>query len=540
MASAAEPTASVPGGRDGVTLPTASNSISSKRSRDEADDMAVDGFGSPFLKIAKKKAKHSKKGSPEPSPAANIIHIPASSSIPKSDPIVSHTIAGPPMGAACYARSKAEPVPSIHTTASSFSALQERFTQAQYEIADLTEMLHKQAKRHVQEQLWLKQDLVLDMVRRHEHHDQTMKKLHREKHHLTQYANEQKAEMEKQKKKADEEKAKHVKAQLELTYHKGEVEHLQALNKVMEEDLDELRQIENEDAAQRQRKVQGLPPAYGSLDDEDPFATPQLHEDSGSFDVAVFKRTVREDFMRKLNAAQNECGTLRTNPHSTDSRSSDLLFCATSFALSDSCRSLRTALDHAENAFSTKMDVQADKVRLETLNNSQYVHIAKRYIARRDFVADRVAKTILDLSWRVISASELRPCTLRLDRSEKARLNLAYKEVDECLLEALRQTFILNKFGVGKNSLVWEYQHYFTQLSALRLAFNNLHAGISYSFFSKALDWLGEQVETERMNQANRSPDEHAQESARPDWMGGSEISSENARMGNESSAEST
>jgi hypothetical protein len=51
----------------------------------------------------------------------------------------------------------------------------------------------------------------------------------------------------------------------------SEIEHLQEVNATMMSDLDELRGIENEDAAKRRDQHLGLPPAYGNIDDEDCF-----------------------------------------------------------------------------------------------------------------------------------------------------------------------------------------------------------------------------------------------------------------------------
>lgn len=507
--------------------------------------MAVDALGNPLRQLSKRKRKlkHFIRSSPDATPSRDITLPPTPGSTAKSDPIVSHTIAERPIEAACHVKRRTDDSPGrprgILATESPLDELQDRFIKAQYDIADLRDALHKQSQRHMQEKLFLKQDMMLDMLRRHELSKQTMDKLMREKHILTRYASEQKKEAEQQKKKAEEEIKKHDKAKLDLNYFKNEAEHLQTINKVIEEDLDELRQIENEDAAQRKRKTSGLPPAYGSLDDEDRYLTPQVHEDSGSLHVAVFKRAIRSDFMQKLMSAHIlEPGETDENGNATTNRTPQCIFYVTSCALSDACQRLKVALEHAENVLSTDMHTHAAKAGAEGVDNPAVLHIAKRCIARRDFVAERVARMILDLGWRVVSASELRPYDLHIEKEQRVRLNLAYKEVDECMIDALRQMFTLTQFGIKKDSILWEYQHYFTQVTALRRAFINLSSGTSYPFFSKTYNWLEEQVETERMNQANRSPEEQAAEGARPDGVGGSEVSSEVARSGNESPVE--
>ena len=76
--------------------------------------------------------------------------------------------------------------------------------------------------------------------------------------------------------------------------------------------------------------------------------------------------------------------------------------------------------------------------------------------------------------------------------NESARVGLALNGVDECLLEALRQTLHSNEGLDGIHSMTSNYleaQHYFTQLTALRLRLGNLCTGLNYQCFSKTLPW---------------------------------------------------
>jgi hypothetical protein len=74
----------------------------------------------------------------------------------------------------------------------------------------------------------------------------------------------------------------------------AEIEHLQNVNATTMSDLDELREIGNEDATKRRDEHIGLPPSYGNLDDEDRFPPYSTHEDGGTIEVALLKRETRQ------------------------------------------------------------------------------------------------------------------------------------------------------------------------------------------------------------------------------------------------------
>ena len=379
-----------------------------------------------------------------------------------------------------------------------------RCSKSQNDVVKLQERLEEERAAHQKEKMRIRQELMLDMIKSKDSADKRFAGIQREKYYVLQFADQQKKEADKWKKEANDKRTEHAKVVIDLDYYRTEVEHFQALNKVLEDDLDELRQIENEEAAHRLQKAQGLPPAYGSLNEEENLPPYELHKDSGSFDVAAFKRTVRTNFSRKLAEAEAVSNKLRSSDIELERQSaSSNIFVSASIALAESSRTLKAALSYAENALTTHLishgykhaqtDFKGIKVQKKEL---------KRYIARRDYVADRVAKILLDLSWRILSATAVRPVVLSLTPHEKARLSLAYKEADECFLEALR-----NAFDWNHEWLLFDYQHYLTQLFALRRDFNLLRSGVNYVFFNKASMWLEEQVETERMNRANRAVD---------------------------------
>ena len=62
-------------------------------------------------------------------------------------------------------------------------------------------------------------------------------------------------------------------------------------------------------------------------------------------------------------------------------------------------------------------------------------------ILRHDYIADRVAKLIIDLTFRFIAAVEVRPGTATVDAEQRARMALSWSAVDRALLDAVRRTF---------------------------------------------------------------------------------------------------
>lgn len=76
--------------------------------------------------------------------------------------------------------------------------------------------------------------------------------------------------------------------------YRSETEHLSHNIRTLEEDLDELRRIENEQKAKTQQKNLGLPPAYGDLDDVDEMAPHMRHKDAGILEVrgTVFSNSI--------------------------------------------------------------------------------------------------------------------------------------------------------------------------------------------------------------------------------------------------------
>ena len=424
-----------------------------------------------------------------------------------------------------YGESKADPSRYFKSLQSQIQELEDCKAQDQYYIAELQRQIREDSSTHQQEVTELqqdlmavKQDMMLDMLKVREDGEKKLQISCRAKMHVQQQADELKTETATLKQKVDTLTSKYTKALTDSCSYRDEVEHLQAQKKSLEEDVDALRQIENEEAARREHLSQGLPPAYGELNDKDQLPPYSQHKDSGAFDVASFKKTVRSQFMHTLSDAESRRGTLRNSTQIRDLNEADnMMFYTLSIALCDACRQLRTALDAAQSVLSTHIIQLAAKANTKDLSDLTTKPEVKSQIARREYIADRVAKLILDLSGRVVAACALRPTILRLSSQEKAKLGLAYAEADQCLLEALRHAFSNSNGNTSKDpnevsetkslqdskaepkaNVAYEYQGYLMQVQTAQDHFLSLGAGISYCYFSRAISWLEEQVETER------------------------------------------
>ena len=426
-----------------------------------------------------------------------------------------------------YPSSKHELGYPVKTPQSHLDALEESLHKAYSEIEDLKDELVIVNKAHKQEHMMIKQEMMLDILKANESADKRVSTLNREKHYLQLYANEQKKEAIEIKGRLEALSTRYAKTLTDMNMYRQEAEHLQSLNKTMEEDLDELRRIENEDAAHRKKQAQGLPPAYGCLDDEDHQPPYVLHKDGGTFDIASLKRSVRAKFSHNLVDAQIRTNDLRSSICPNDKAKADMnIFWSASIALKESCARLKAALECAKTAYNGSISELVAMCRLPGASKFKTKATITREFGRcnahRDYIADRIAKLILELSWRVIGACELRPRTLRLTSEAKAKLGLAYRDVDDCLLEALRDACSSSdeKHGTPyeirdrKAQALFEYQSYLTQVETLLKKFSGLRAGVSYQYFNKSMAWLCEKVETERFHQANAVP--QASNSAAP------------------------
>jgi hypothetical protein len=334
-------------------------------------------------------------------------------------------------------------------------------------------------------------------------------------------------------------------AQATAEVYRSEAEHLQNLNTTIQADIEELRSVEVETAMVRKNESRGLPPAYGNLDDEGRFPPYSLHADVGSMEVAHLKREIRRRFEGRISEVLAK-----------RDRSLNMFVCM-STALEEACQSLGAVLDIADNVPVSQAHSQSKRFitqqmrtvataaehitalteRLTTKALAKApaeVHVqlkgtsaADKRAMRRErrsarnsitlvqspkgapYVADRIAKLLLDLLWRAVAACELRPKSNSLSAQMfGTTLATKYTGVDEVFLAALRLTF-------SRSCSLASLQFYLTQLEILAKDLKGLGIAMTprignglahFGFFAKTLAWLNDQVEKEREMRANESP----------------------------------
>jgi endonuclease/exonuclease/phosphatase family metal-dependent hydrolase len=310
--------------------------------------------------------------------------------------------------------------------------------------------------------------------------------------------------------------------------HQAEIEHLKAVNATMMSDLNELRELENEVAAKHKDEHLGLPPAYGSLNDEDRFPPYSTHEDGGTIEVAHLKREIRQKFDAIVNKALLS---------EVEKRSKLELFGTLADGLSKACFGLRRLLDIApsipvscvrkptdyggyiESQLRTltdsiheellgpgnknkSLELKHPKFMNDVLHHEPYTYLPGYAIMQREnsapYVADRIAKLILELLWRFVTACEIRPGVGTSPNAERtsqliASIMLHFTQVDLVLLKALQLAF-------SHRTSTTKLQYHLSQLQGLNQLFMSQMFGqvANRRFLARTRIWLNEQVEKER------------------------------------------
>jgi hypothetical protein len=305
----------------------------------------------------------------------------------------------------------------------------------------------------------------------------------------------------------------------------AEIDHLHDVNATITSDLEDLRGIESEAATKHRDDHLGLPPAYGNLDDEDRFPPYSTHEDAGTIEVAHLKQAIRAQFDVVLTTAL---------ANDVEKRCKLLLLGGLAGVLSFACNSLQKLLDMAPKVpvsrvqkpfdYGGYVDMMlrsvTDAIRNEGEDSATNGRIADahpkvmEYIQRgpahtylpgykliqeansAPYVADRIARLLLELLWRCAAACELRPgagtayintvCTSEL----VATVMLHFTQVDSVLVKALQ-------LATSRRISTSKLQYHLTQLERLNVIFKSeLYEQIAHrQFFGKATEWLNEQVE---------------------------------------------
>ncbi|KAK5112162.1 hypothetical protein LTR85_011595 [Meristemomyces frigidus] len=389
-----------------------------------------------------------------------------------------------------------------------------------------TQQLHQEQALRNKRELQIRQDMMLPLLKKDEALKKTTELV---KRYQAEYVRAVKEMQAKEKTHAEEkvkldlemkvQQGKVIRAECEGRMWREEVEHAQTLQRVLEEDMDELRRIENEEVVQRREKAKKgeLPPAYGSLDDEAQIPPYETHaKDSGALEVATFKRTVREKFMKDIAAAQNDSETTASLDDPSTAHAVMLKsFCA---SLADAARNLDEILRRAKDvanihfcAFVEKQGQPEDWTPgMADLKAREYHTMYRQQTARSEYVADRIAKLILDLTYRLVAALEVKPYNIRLTPAIKAAISLSWTAVDTSLSSALRRAFN-NRRGsttsAASSSKLMDLQLYLTQIQMLQSKLHSLfrmdgshssHHCTSMHVLDRSWTWVVDQVEKER------------------------------------------
>jgi len=386
--------------------------------------------------------------------------------------------------------------------------------------------LETERRSREQRELKIKQDMMLDVLAHKEQSVKIQAQLSKEMNRYARLADHHKDHVGKLEKVAREERARYIKSHSDATMWREDAEHMSALYKTLEEDLEELRRLENEERSKRsdERKAKDLPPAYGNLDDEDrlpPYATHA--RDSGSLEVATFKRTVRDNFMSALATAQASAEELRNSAVQADRDNAGAeIFRLISIALERAAIAISRLLKHSKDMYCHTVKT----VETQRSDNGNALLMIRRVLARQSYIADRCAKLMLDLSLRSLSLLDLRPVTIRLNSSDRVTISLAWTQIDDTLEEALGAAF--NETSASNRLL--EMQFYLTQISMMHDKFTAVRTGLPVGFFEKAWLWLSDHVEVERHLAGTRAA-ESAQGRAGRAGVAGSEMSSDGGRV---------
>ena len=408
-------------------------------------------------------------------------------------------------------------------------------------ISKLEAELVEQRAFTEQAQNRVKQDMMMDIMlekeklRKFEEAGKLARRLHEKE--ISEY----KVKLEKAAEKSLVERTQTLSAQRAIESYRLEAEHLQHLNVTFQSDLQDLRVVDVEDRRARKDGRRDLPPAYGSLDDEDRFPPYSQQADAGSIELANLKREIRCNFDRKVDAALE-------NPDKGSN-----MFCLLSAAFQDVSHSLTTILDFAkdipvshaqtkgivsktwnndvrEQVIAIKEQLHRipsavasapilipdrpnEKSATEKRNRRREVKTARPTVAliqsanSAPYIADRITKLLLELLWRTVSACELRPIQGSVDAMFDHTLPVTHTSIDEAIVKALRLSF-------PKSHPLTAFQNYLTQFDILAKKFKTLGIGMTlgvhnalthFDFFPRTLLWLNEQVEKERELKANET-----------------------------------
>ncbi|KAK5116742.1 hypothetical protein LTR62_007416 [Meristemomyces frigidus] len=233
----------------------------------------------------------------------------------------------------------------------------------------------------------------------------------------------------------------------QVSRHQSEAQGYEDVILTAQEDIEALRSIDIEMRMEQERAKERrdtLPPAYGSLPD-DTFTWECAHVeeavDSGTVTIAILKHVVRSEFMKDIQKMREKQNELRGSMclHRADMQYVLGLHVAFGFL----CGNIESVLDRAtvcpnEVAPHKSRD---QKVKQSSDSNQRSApHRVEHNSARLAFIADRIAKLLLDMATRLIAALELRPLDVGgvITPVDKNEIALYWSLLDTILVKALR------------------------------------------------------------------------------------------------------
>ena len=289
----------------------------------------------------------------------------------------------------------------------------------------------------------------------------------------------------------------------EKAQYKAEAENLADKNAMLEDDIDQLRQLDIEANEARQQKYL-LPPHYDEIDEDNVQPPYEAYDDGGPYDIAVMSKAVRQRFDVDVDHAYDLCDILRAQNDESMASANTRLFYELSLAMRETCSRLREAMKYAADSrltvdsrykisYCSRLDSDGELGKGFT---SQVVTTTPATLASS---ALRVARLALDCGWRIVSACELRPGTHPLlSERENALASEYHKEIDDVMLEALRCAFSGVGSGVPPTHREYHFQHWLTSLENVAASLDGPGWKLRYNFFKESQAWLQEQVEGAR------------------------------------------
>ncbi|KAK4496358.1 hypothetical protein PRZ48_012338 [Zasmidium cellare] len=277
----------------------------------------------------------------------------------------------------------------------------------------------------------------------------------------------------------------------------AEVNNGRYLLNAAEEDLQEMAAIKMKEMTAEENR--GLPPAYGSLDDEEVLPPWDRHQDQGTLQVALLKHTTREKFKKIIQSVTQHVNSQhRSANENVRNAAGSLLLSMLSQGLAKVCSHMKEVLTCPEG------DLKTD----------------------RAFYADRVVKLIMEFCWQVIAAFEIRPITVNVaDPAARTRIDISWRDVDNTLTEAIELAFRDNyprtSAGDGAEAhcpqcksaacsgfcvRLNELQTLLEQLKGLRSRLEDISSSYRFRMLSRACTWLATTLETDLVFAASASP----------------------------------